>query len=891
MSDQWYVKTKNGKRGPYSKQQLQHYIDAGAIRPNAGLGDGDGNWVAAVAVEGLTFPAEVLAQLRAAIQARKAKSAIAAVVNASATGDADVAAVADATLAPPEDQNPPTTDGLAEDSEPAEDSELAGGNSQAIFEFQQRSHLLDERERQLQTLQEQLNFRGDELETLAQSLQQREAAIVESERVASDRESEIATREKELNEQSDQLDQRESELRAQREQLESQQVDLDQRLSDFQQQSSAEHELKAAEDETARQRISELEEELSDSRQTLQAVRDELAAKTVEVDEREVQLQSTEEQIRTREQALELRSNELDDLTEQLSAREQAIRQSEAALEEHGNLLAEREVEIGNRHNEVMNWQRELESIRSVADSADLKTKQAEESISQLKQTIADQESELSSIRVELNQKSQQLDEFQSGAVRDDVDPRVQTTVAAIAPVNVSVDLPADVPAELILSEKKKLLREFAARQESLSQREAELMRREAELTRRELDIIVTADSDQDAEVDNELEPTLDDEADVIQRIDEEPVDEEPVDEESPSEVSPRPLRAASSWEEALGRSREDAQAYELADLDDPRFGPSIDEQSQDADAEDQFFDDVLGTVAGGPTDSGRGLHGAVESRPAGSTQVQLDIVPKDRLPSEMLPSELPEYDAWLDDEPTAVIETESAETYAVSDAIEREVEPPEVVDRNDNDFDAMTDLSRHDFRRLEYEQRFGPSSRYDVDQDETMRVDVSVHQPSGTRDFATLVTSGMSDYPIPMPNGQRSVRAELLLYATHIDELAIEVLRSAAKIPYRKKHGLSIGTTGSLSDLSNQLSESHQQDCVYMLPVIESDSKPIPAKETLGSAIQLFWLVTITDAERKLIETSGIHKFLSLLEKNNHAVFFDLTRECYVKRKGWFRR
>jgi len=49
--------------------------------------------------------------------------------------------------------------------------------------------------------------------------------------------------------------------------------------------------------------------------------------------------------------------------------------------------------------------------------------------------------------------------------------------------------------------------------------------------------------------------------------------------------------------------------------------------------------------------------------------------------------------------------------------------------------------------------------------------------------------------------------------------------------------------------------------------------------------------MVTISDAERKLIETSGIHKFLSLLERNKHAVYFDLTRDCYVKRKGWFRR
>ncbi|MDV6032632.1 MAG: hypothetical protein F9B45_21615 [Phycisphaera sp. RhM] len=195
------------------------------------------------------------------------------------------------------------------------------------------------------------------------------------------------------------------------------------------------------------------------------------------------------------------------------------------------------------------------------------------------------------------------------------------------------------------------------------------------------------------------------------------------------------------------------------------------------------------------------------------------------------------------------------------------------------------------ELRRLAYEERFGPCSRYDVDDDPSMRVDVSVHLPDDARDFTTLVTSGMSDYPIPMPNGQRSVRAELLLYVTHLDELAIQILRGAAKLPFQKKKGLSIGTTESLDGLRDQLSGSQQKDCVYMLPVVESDSKPIPAKEVIGGVVQLFWLVTITEAERKLIDTGGIHKFLSLLEKNNHAVFFDLMRDCYVKRKGWFRR
>ncbi|MCO8124927.1 suppressor of fused domain protein [Stieleria sp. TO1_6] len=193
--------------------------------------------------------------------------------------------------------------------------------------------------------------------------------------------------------------------------------------------------------------------------------------------------------------------------------------------------------------------------------------------------------------------------------------------------------------------------------------------------------------------------------------------------------------------------------------------------------------------------------------------------------------------------------------------------------------------------RQRIYQQRFGPCERYDQDDDPQWCVDVSVHSPADSRDFTTLVTSGMSDYPISMGDGQRSVRAELLLYVTHADELAIQILRGAAKLPLRKQQSLAIGTTAVLDDLPGVVSAGDQQDCVYLLPVVESDSKPIQSTELDGSSIQLFWLVTISDAERRLIESSGIHKFLALLETHGHSVYFDLNRDCYLKRKGWFRR
>ncbi|MEO1615633.1 MAG: suppressor of fused domain protein [Planctomycetota bacterium] len=241
-----------------------------------------------------------------------------------------------------------------------------------------------------------------------------------------------------------------------------------------------------------------------------------------------------------------------------------------------------------------------------------------------------------------------------------------------------------------------------------------------------------------------------------------------------------------------------------------------------------------------------------------------------------------------VDDEPDDAFSEDASSAPSFQETLAAETATLTATTASDTSV-AQVDL--WEFRRQQFERRFGMPSREHLDPDTQMRVDVIVYPPSGDREMHTLITNGMSDYPIPMPNGQRSVRAELLLYATQVETHAIEILRAAAKIPFRKKQGLSIGTTGTNEELRSLLSGSNQEDCVYMLPVIESDSKPIHAKEQLGSSIQLFWMLTISAAERKLIDNTGIHKFLPLLEKNKHSVYFDLMRECYVKRKGWFRR
>ncbi|QEG02562.1 Suppressor of fused protein (SUFU) [Stieleria maiorica] len=795
---QWYIKTTNGERGPYPIEKLQRYVDAGAILPNAGLRDGQGPWVAAATVKGLTFPAEAIAKLRAAHRTVSPGSDHAAADPQGAAQTKDDAAP-DQTRADDDDHQRRTAelksleqklDVLAKTLD-ARGSELDARGSELDArgsELDARGGELDRREEGLQTRQEQLDSKGKELELLREELEQ----------------------------QRGELEQQRGELEQQREGLDSQSAQQAASLKD--------QEQLLADD---RSRLAEQQAECEARRADLEQRESQLAARSDEVRQADSRQEAEREELDGRTQQLDQRAIELDQREQELVEREQAVGRREVSLQEQASSQAERETEIDGRHAEVMQLQREVEAMR------DQVARQAE----------------------------QVAESAQNAPPADVPDPSTRPTDAAEV---------TDATAESILREKRKLLQEFAARQASLSQREEDLMRRENELTRRELDIAVQPASSVIPEPAVQPEPEhelVTPEQATTEWRDVSSTDDDPDDTPPPAMVEADESRdhdadaAPSSWEDVLGRTDERADAYELAVNDDPRYAPLTardeHELAQAVRSDEEAADSGGGASAfAEPEDASMGHDESQES----------DVARRDRLPSEILPSELPHYDG-------------------VSHAAESEgnvaVAPG----------GPASDAELNPLRRAAFEERFGPCCRYDVDEDPAMRVDVSVHSPEGNRDFMTLVTSGMSDYPIPMPNGQRSVRAELLLYVTHLDDLAIQILRGAAKEPYRKKKGLSIGTTGSLDGLHDLLPDSQQKDCVYMLPVIESDSKPIQAEAGIGGVIQLFWLMTITEAERKLIDTGGIHKFLSLLEKNSHAVFFDPMRECYVKRKRWFRR
>lgn len=725
MSTQWYIKTKNGQRGPYSIEHLQRYVDAGAIRPNAGIGIGDDQWVAAITIAGLDFPAEKVPEVKSTKPLSSAEQKTASTVSTSEL-----------------------------------EKQVANLNAR----LGEKDQNLAEVTAKLQKAEQQLAEKNTENETLR-----------------------------------NQLDEAVQEQAASREQFEADLAEMDALRAKFDQQS---------------QELAEKERELDDREQQILKHQSELAEQTAALEEQSQANQTFEQELVQRE--------------EELNLREQSVT-TERENSDEARATADEAIAAADKASAT------ADEAREAAEKAIAEASEAQNQLLERDQLVAE-------LQLALESSNAELQRLQSEAIKSQQALETQTIEEG----------DRQPSGEDLLQEKKKLLADFAARQDSLSKREAELIRRENELLQRELNL-----TEQDSgETINNL-PTLESPEYPLARIPSAPIPSARRSSKvataakpfvpksvsvstSPTEITPSQTvptsTEATSWDDVFSES-------EIEQDDDSDFIHYDDESSLDlshggSDAEEiqtpPYLDDILGS------------------------SLETD----------------------LRDE---AFELGDSGTFADSE-----------LDRTNQSSEPATSTSHESvisFRKDALQQRFGPCIRYDVDPDTEMRVDVSVHGPHESRDYNTLVTSGMSDYPITMPNRQSTVRAELVFYATHIDETAITILRAAAKLPYQQGQGLAIGNTARLDHLRDVMSGSDQRDAVYLLPTVDSDSKPIPAKEILGNPIQLFWLVTITEAERKLIDTEGIHKFLPLLEKNNHAVYFDLMRDCYVKRKSWFRR
>lgn len=191
--------------------------------------------------------------------------------------------------------------------------------------------------------------------------------------------------------------------------------------------------------------------------------------------------------------------------------------------------------------------------------------------------------------------------------------------------------------------------------------------------------------------------------------------------------------------------------------------------------------------------------------------------------------------------------------------------------------------------REEAYLRHFGPFSEVRHDSPESdFPIDVYVHPPNQIRPFTTLVTSGMSNFQMPVPThaaGMNSSRTELVLYVDQMSDAYVRLLQFLAASPQRQQTWLSYGAKMNNGNPARPIFRGSPLDSyLFMVPNIESDFMIHRTLQIDESPVQLLWVVPITTAERSAITTLGMRHFCWLLDQNQHGLTVDPRRHCYAK-------
>jgi len=167
--------------------------------------------------------------------------------------------------------------------------------------------------------------------------------------------------------------------------------------------------------------------------------------------------------------------------------------------------------------------------------------------------------------------------------------------------------------------------------------------------------------------------------------------------------------------------------------------------------------------------------------------------------------------------------------------------------------------------------------------------IDVYLFAPGGQtgeeRDFFTLVTGGLSDERMKLPEGSPFRRAELVLYVDEPSERHVALLLWLASLPLvQEKTWYGPGTTMTNGNPPQPIFDGSSLDCyLFLYPIVADDAKVHERLTLEGDPTALLWVVPITSAERQFIIDRQLPAFLDVLNKNEHPFWLDEGRKSYV--------
>ena len=184
--------------------------------------------------------------------------------------------------------------------------------------------------------------------------------------------------------------------------------------------------------------------------------------------------------------------------------------------------------------------------------------------------------------------------------------------------------------------------------------------------------------------------------------------------------------------------------------------------------------------------------------------------------------------------------------------------------------------------REQAYERAFGAQAQILHSTDhKAPHIDLYVFPPAGERDFVALVTGGMSDLPMAVPQGsEAAAHVELLMGIGQHQHWATNLLKLVAEYPfdegafYDVHHTVPFG--GELGDGSSLSA------FLFVKPrFLPTD---LAQFEFGGRRIRFLQAVPITTAEHKFAVAAGSDKLEALLGEHGQLIIRDPNRQSVVR-------
>jgi len=233
---------------------------------------------------------------------------------------------------------------------------------------------------------------------------------------------------------------------------------------------------------------------------------------------------------------------------------------------------------------------------------------------------------------------------------------------------------------------------------------------------------------------------------------------------------------------------------------------------------------------------------------------------------------------------------------------------------------DDGTAIIRHELRNREFELAIGDSENIEAISDhiethvgkveqvfhelisDLVHIDIHWVKPTKKRPFHTLVTSGMSDKPMTVPDECKELEFAELTFTLPpdwpISEEAfqdeknfwpIRALKYMARLPHEFETWLGSGHTVPNGDPAEPFVEGIPFTCVLVLPPFSLPEEFWTMSTETGKTIHFYSLIPLYTDETEFKLKKGLNKLLDRFERNQVSDVFDPTRQSVCQRKKWF--